>query len=191
VLQERTFERVGESRSRTSDARIIAATNADLARQVAAGRFREDLYYRLRVVPIEIPPLRERREDIEPLTRALLARVASRQGRIVRLSPNALRAILAYCWPGNVRELENALEFAVAVSRRETILPEDLPPNVLEGRGQRAMGMEKEPPQPSDAERERLLAVLEEHHWHREAAARALGISRTTLWRRMREAGLE
>ncbi len=188
VLQERSFERVGESTTRKSDARIIAATNVDLAREVAAGRFREDLYYRLRVVPIQIPPLRDRREDIEPLTRALLARVAARQGRIVRLSPNALRSILAYSWPGNVRELENALEFAVAVSRRETILPDDLPPNVLEAGGQAAKPTEGAA---ADPESDRLLQVLEAHRWHREAAARALGISRTTLWRRMREAGLD
>jgi two-component system, NtrC family, response regulator HydG len=188
VLQERSFERVGESTTRKSDARIIAATNVDLAREVAGGRFREDLYYRLRVVPIQIPPLRDRREDIEPLTRALLARVAARQGRIVRLSPNALRAILAYSWPGNVRELENALEFAVAVSRRETILPDDLPPNVLEAGGQAAKPTEGAA---ADPEKDRLLQVLEAHRWHRDAAARALGISRTTLWRRMREAGLE
>jgi two-component system, NtrC family, response regulator HydG len=188
VLQERSFERVGESRSRRSDARIIAATNVELAREVAAGRFREDLYYRLRVVPIEIPPLRDRREDVEPLTRALLARVASRQGRIVRLSPSTLRSILSYGWPGNVRELENALEYAVAVSHRETILPEDLPPNVVVVKASEVSSTERQEGSP---ERERLLEVLESHRWQREAAARALGISRTTLWRRMREAGID
>jgi DNA-binding NtrC family response regulator len=181
VLQERKFERVGESESRTTDARIIGATNADLEREVAEGRFREDLYYRLRVIPIVIAPLRERREDIEPLVRALLARVAGRQGRVVRLSPGAMRALLAHSWPGNVRELENALEFAVAVTRRETLLPEDLPPSVLanEHRGSA----------PDDASR--LREVLDAHRWRRDDAARALGISRTTLWRRMREAGLD
>ena len=127
VLQERTFERVGESQSRRTDARIIAATNVDLRRAVQEGRFREDLFYRLRVVPIEIPPLRERREDIEPLATYLLARVAARQGRALRFSPDALRALLDYAWPGNVRELENALEYAVAVCKGQTILPEDLP----------------------------------------------------------------
>ena len=96
VLQERTFERVGESQSRRTDARIIAATNLDLRRAVQEGRFREDLFYRLRVVPIELPPLRERREDIEPLATYLLARVAARQGRALRFSPDALRALLDY-----------------------------------------------------------------------------------------------
>lgn len=187
VLQERTFERVGESISHESKARIIAATNVDLAEEVSAGRFREDLYYRLRVVPIEIPPLRERHEDIEPLARALLARVASRHGRVLRLSPDALRSMLAYAWPGNVRELENALEFAVAVSGRETLLPEDLPPDVLAASPARKT---RPVTSPKASEHDELRDVLSAHQWRREDAARALGISRTTLWRRMREAGL-
>jgi DNA-binding NtrC family response regulator len=197
VLQEKTFERVGESVTRHSDARIIAATNADLNVEVAEGRFREDLYYRLRVVPIEIPPLRRRREDIEPLIRTLLARVAARQGRVLRLSPSTLRPLLEYPWPGNVRELENALEYAVAVSQRETILPEDLPPDVTCG----VTPPSDEPPSAVDGraqvqdrrtgERQQLREALEAHQWRREEAAQALGISRTTLWRRMRELGLD
>ena len=103
VLQERTFERVGENRTRRTDARIIAATNRDLKQDVAAGRFREDLLYRLRVVPIAIPPIRDRREDIEPLAQHLLGRVTARHGRAQRLSPDAVRALLEYAWPGNVR----------------------------------------------------------------------------------------
>ncbi len=137
VLQERTFERVGESAARTSDARIVAATHVDLRRAVQEGRFREDLYYRLRVVPIEIPPLRDRREDIEPLATFLLARVGARQGRALRFSPDVLRLLLEHSWPGNVRELENALEYAVAVCKGQTILPEDLPGEVL-ARGRRS-----------------------------------------------------
>jgi len=186
VLQERSFERVGESRTRTSDARVVAATNVDLAREVAGGRFREDLFYRLRVVPIEIPPVRERREDIEPLSRALLARVAGRHGRVVRISPEALRAMLAHDWPGNVREMENALEFAVAVSSRETLLPEDLPPDLL----QTSSLPTESTRAPQSEERDALRALLETHKWRREDVAKSLGISRTTLWRRMRELGL-
>jgi transcriptional regulator with PAS, ATPase and Fis domain len=191
VLQERTFERVGESQSRRTDARIIAATNVDLKRAVHDGRFREDLFYRLRVVPIEVPPLRARREDIEPLATYLLARVAARQGRALRFSPDALRSLLDYSWPGNVRELENALEYAVAVCKGQTILPEDLPAELSQSAA-------KLPPtaaaRPEDgieqADVETLRRALETHHWRRDAAARALGISRATLWRRMREAGL-
>jgi DNA-binding NtrC family response regulator len=203
VLQERTFERVGESRPRTSDARILAATHVDLRRAVHSGRFREDLYYRLRVVPIEIPPLRDRREDIEPLATFLLARVGARQGRALRFSPDVLRLLIEHSWPGNVRELENALEYAVAVCKGQTILPEDLPGEVggapvaapvvtsaphaaplrRQGNGQRAE---------ADAiDLARIRGALEACHWRRHEAARALGISRTTLWRRMRELGLE
>jgi DNA-binding NtrC family response regulator len=196
VLQERTFERVGESQSRRTDARIIAATNVDLRRAVQEGRFREDLFYRLRVVPIELPPLRGRREDIEPLATYLLARVAARQGRALRFSPDALRALLDYRWPGNVRELENALEYAVAVCKGQTILPEDLPVELQE---ESAGSMTADAPgadpgghlPPSRGDVQVLKQALEAHRWRRVEAARALGISRATLWRRMREAGLQ
>jgi transcriptional regulator with PAS, ATPase and Fis domain len=182
VLQEKTFERIGESVPRSSDARIIAATNVDLRRAIAEGRFREDLYYRLRVVPIELPPLRTRREDIEPLARYLLSRVAAHHNREVRFSPDAVRAMLRYSWPGNVRELENAIEYAVAVVRSQTIHAEDLPLEVNEPAGP--------PLVVSHEDTVSLRASLDANHWNREATARALGISRTTLWRKMREAGL-
>ena len=211
VLQDGTFERLGDSATRTSRARVIAATNVDLPGAIRRGRFREDLYYRLRVVPIEVPPLRTRREDIEPLARAILGRVGARQGRALQFSPDALRALLRYDWPGNVRELENALEYAVAVCRGQTLLPEDFPelspvapaPATLDPagspRGTPTATPAPAPPPPPDAPRlpratpeevEQLRQTLEEHRWHRGAAARALGISRTTLWRRLREAGL-
>jgi len=190
VLQERTFERVGESEPRTTSARIIAATNLNLRRTMAEGRFREDLYYRLRVVPIEIPPLRDRREDIQPLAHHLLTRISRQHGFVKRLSPQAMRVLLDYSWPGNVRELANAVEYAVAVSRKETILPEDLPTELLAATGElKAPG----PAQPLPAFSEealRLRAALEAHHWRREEAAKALGLSRSTLWRKMRELNL-
>ncbi len=206
VLQERTFERVGESRPRTSDARIVAATNVDLRRAVQEGRFREDLYYRLRVVPIEIPPLRDRREDIEPLATFLLARVGARQGRALRFSPDALRLLLEHPWPGNVRELENALEYAVAVCKGQTILPEDLPgevtaqepyapgsgnaPAAHSGRG-RAGSASARRADADAVDAARIRGALEACRWRRHEAARVLGLSRTTLWRRMRELGFE
>jgi transcriptional regulator with PAS, ATPase and Fis domain len=191
-LQERTFERVGDSHTRKSDARIIAATNIDLRRAIAEGRFREDLYYRLRVVPIEIPPLRSRREDIEPLSRFLLLRVAAQHGRELRFSADAIRALLRYSWPGNVRELENAIEYAVAVGRGQTIQPEDLPLEVVEPAPAPRIKISAPAANghPPANEAEIIRAALEEHRWQREATARALGISRTTLWRKMREAGL-
>ncbi len=200
VLQERSYERVGEAAPRLTNARIIAATHRDLRRCVAAGTFREDLYYRLKVIPIELPPLRERREDIEPIAAYLLARSGARTGRSLRFSPDALRALLTYDWPGNVRELENALEFAATVCQGQTLQPEDLPPE-LQPNSARATapsdtpwpGALQAPVDPPAAEDERLSLqrALEVHHWSRAETARALGMSRSTLWRRMRALGLE
>jgi transcriptional regulator with GAF, ATPase, and Fis domain len=206
VLQDGTFERLGENHTRTSKARVIAATHIDLAEAVRAGRFREDLYYRLRVVPIEIPPLRERREDLEPLALAILSRVGARQGRALRFSPDALRALLRHDWPGNVREMENVLEYAVAVCHGQTILPEDLVSlgapapiyrtapaaelsnPVVGGRGDANDEVEGRRGQAPSAEK--LRNALERNHWRRAETATQLGVSRTTLWRWMRETGL-
>jgi transcriptional regulator with PAS, ATPase and Fis domain len=188
VLQERAFERVGESVPRPMDVRVIAATHVDLKDAIAAGRFREDLYYRLRVVPIHIPPLRERPEDIEPLARHLLARIAAREGRAVLLSPDALDLLKHHTWGGNVRELENAIEYAVAVCQRQTVQLEDLPPEIVESAGH--AGIDAARRVMTSDEAQRIRAVLEAHHWHHARAAAELGISRTTLWRRMRALGL-
>ena len=200
VLQERTFERVGESESRSTEARVIAATNKDLRQAVMESEFREDLYYRLRVVPLWIPPLRERREDIEPLARHLRSRVGRRHDRAVRLAPDAMRALLSYHWPGNVRELENALEYAVAVSRGQTLHAQDLPlevtgadPQPVATERQRAVGARPSAEITIDSpasELERIRNALDAHQWRRTEAAAALGMSRTTLWRKMREYGL-
>ena len=199
VLQERQYERVGESVARTTDARIIAATNVDLRVALREGRLREDLYYRLCVVPIEVPPLRERREDIPQLALNLLSRITAQRGLMRRISPQAMRSLLDYSWPGNVRELANVVEYAVAVAKMETILPEDLPEEIQQSTRalHAALGAKAREPrslpqaslaQPaSSAEVERLLAALEIHRWRRADAARALGLSRSTLWRRMRE----
>ncbi len=205
VLQDGTFERLGESLTRTSKARVIAATHIDLVPGVREGCFREDLYYRLRVVPIDVPPLRERREDIEPLAHAILARVGARQGRALRFSPDALRELLQHNWPGNIRELENEIEYAVAVCRRQTILPEDLPRReslrparpvgVGGSSGRDAPRKFHRGAEPRDETRsagqspspEALRQALEECRWRRAEAARKFGVSRTTLWRWMRE----
>jgi two-component system, NtrC family, response regulator AtoC len=195
VLQDGTYERVGEGVMRRTHARIIAATNIELRQAVEVGRFRKDLFYRLRVVPIELPPLRERREDVEPLARHLLARVNARSGRAVRLTPGAMRALLGYDWPGNVRELQNGLEYAVAVSTGQSLQPEDLPVEVTAGsrRSPASAALAQGPARTEvvpQAERARLLEVLDRHQWNRAAAAAALGMSRSTLWRRMRELSL-
>jgi DNA-binding NtrC family response regulator len=204
VLQEHTYERIGDNESRQTNARIIAATHRDLRRAVAEGNFREDLYYRLRVFPIEIPPLRARREDIEPIARLLLSRVGARTGRALRFSPEALRALLSHDWPGNVRELQNALEFAATVCRGQTLQPEDLPPELVPGP---AAQPPPEPPPapaasgsapptpaaPAEASGDgaaALKAALDLHRWNRAETAKALGLSRSTLWRKMRALGL-
>lgn len=195
VLQERQFERVGESVTRTARARIISATNVDLRQALRQGRLREDLYYRLCVVPIEVPPLRERREDISPLARLLLNRVATQHGLVRRISPQAMRLLLEYPWPGNVRELANVMEYAVAVARMETILPEDLPEEIRSPYAANSP-QRRDSVHPihhlhrdddSSAEARRLSSLLESHHWNRSEVARELGLSRTTLWRKMRE----
>jgi len=210
VLQDGTFERVGENPTRVSRARVIAATHVDLPRAVREGRFREDLYYRLRVVPIDVLPLRSRREDVEPLAHAILSRVGARQGRALRFSPDALRVLLGYDWPGNVREMENVIEYAMAVCRRQTLLPEDFPhlgsvrrsvPEDAETSARPvperpARGLEERsdpasPRSPGQAPAVReLRRILDNTRWRRSAAAKALGVSRTTLWRWMRESGL-
>ena len=197
VLQERQFERVGESVTRTARARIISATNVDLRVALRQGRMREDLYYRLCVVPIEVPPLRERKEDISPLVKHFLNRVTAQHGFIRRISPQAMRFLLEYSWPGNVRELANVIEYAVAVAKMETILPEDLPEEIrlpMSGfrpspAAQVRPSISEPPPQdpPAAQDAEYLTALLDSHHWNRSEVAQALGLSRTTLWRRMRE----
>jgi DNA-binding NtrC family response regulator len=202
VLQERQYERVGESTPRTTDARIIAATNVDLSVALREGRLREDLYYRLCVVPIQVPPLRTRREDIPQLTMNLLKRISGQQGRVHRMSPQAMRALLDYGWPGNVRELANVVEYAVAVARRETILPEDLPEEIRQTaeRSETARTVRSRTLPPleemdasSGASREQaesLKEALQRHHWRRTETAKSLGLSRSTLWRKMRELNL-
>ncbi|MDF1564414.1 MAG: sigma 54-interacting transcriptional regulator [Deltaproteobacteria bacterium] len=195
VLQDKTFLPVGEDRVRKLDARIMAATNVDIEAAIARGDFREDLYYRLSVVPVRIPPLRDRPEDIEPLTRHLLMRISGREGRALLLSPDALDIIRRYRWPGNVRQLQNVIEFAVAMSQGQTLRPDHLPTEIRQERcstprpeGEAAAEL---PVAATDPERARIEAALSEAHWNRNRAAERLGISRTTLWRRMRELGIQ
>ncbi len=187
VLQEREFERVGGTKTIKVDIRILAATNRDLAALVAAGRFRDDLYYRLNVVPIELPPLQAHAEDIPLLAENFLARMATRgQRRPKQLTPKALKTLMDYHWPGNVRELENALEYAVVTSQDDWIQPRDLPPRLLAAResenGTLAAAV-------STTEKDLLVAALQTASSSSEAA-RHLGISRATLWRKMKKFGV-
>ncbi len=185
VLQEREIERVGDNRVRKVDVRILAATHRPLRRLVEEGRFREDLFYRLNVIPIRIPALREHREDIPALVTRFLGELADVTGkRVQRVSPDALRVLMDHAWPGNVRELRNAVEHALVKSRGPVLLVEDLPREMVEVAA-------APPPRASrrgaSGERARLLDALERTHWNRTAAARLLGIDRSTLWRRMRK----
>jgi two-component system response regulator PilR (NtrC family) len=135
VLQERKFRRLGGTEEVDADIRIIAATNRDLAKMVAEGRFREDLFYRINVIPLRLPALRERREDVPAIADHFVARFAQQMGkRVSGISGEAMDCLKTYAWPGNVRELENAMERAVALERTATILPESLPEAVLEAR---------------------------------------------------------
>ena len=131
VLQERRFRRVGGLEELQADIRVIAATNQDLTKAVAEGRFREDLYYRINVIPIVLPPLRDRREDIPFIAEHFLAKYAEQMGKeVTAISRGAMELLGQYDWPGNIRELENVIERAVALEGTPTILPESLPPNL-------------------------------------------------------------
>jgi DNA-binding NtrC family response regulator len=199
VLQEREIVRVGENHPRKVDVRVIAATHRDLAAMVKRGEFREDLFYRLRVLPLDVPPLRERREDIPLLASRLLANLAERYRRAeLSLAPAAMAAVEGYDWPGNVRHLFNALEYAVVHAEGTTILPRHLPAEVVAG-APAAVAAPLVPggrltqyyraTQEQAVERARIQAVLNECGGNRAEAARRLGMSRTTLWKRLNQAG--
>jgi PAS domain S-box-containing protein len=187
VLQEREFERVGSTRTVRVDVRVVASTNRDLWALVQQGAFREDLYYRLHVVPIAIPPLRERKEDIPPLVEHFLTRALARGRRRPRfVSPEAMRLLLEYDWPGNVRQLENSIEYALICNRGEELLPEALPPDVRLRAFLTLTGKPKIAEILKEREREEILKALADTRWRLGATAQQLGIGRTTLWRRMK-----
>jgi two-component system, NtrC family, response regulator HydG len=193
VLQEREFEPVGSLRTVKVNVRVIAATNKELDREVKEGRFREDLYYRLNVIPVHLPPLRERKEDIPALAHHFLTFYGERNKKEIReISPKALDLLVRYDWPGNIRELENCLERAVIVSRGEAIAPLDLPPAI------RNLSVEKESseiPFPAglslqDAEKALIFKTLEDAGGNRSRAAEILGINRRTLQMKLKEYGI-
>ncbi|MDJ0851828.1 MAG: sigma-54 dependent transcriptional regulator [Myxococcota bacterium] len=190
VLQERTLQRVGGSEEHAVDVRVVAATNRDLRAEVAEGRFREDLYFRLAVIPIQIPPLRERREDVLPLARHFLARWNAELGRSLSgWSPRVEAFLLSHSWPGNVRELENAIERGVVLARGEQIALDDLlvDPEAPSADPPEARGLQDFL---DAAAADRIRAVLAETGGVRIEAARRLGVDRTTLYRLMRKFGI-
>jgi DNA-binding NtrC family response regulator len=191
ALQDGEVRPVGSTQSVTVDARVLAATNRDLDQLMRGGNFREDLFYRLNVIALTLPPLRERREDIPVLAEHFLARFAAKQGRALRLGPDALDRLLAYAWHGNIRELENAMERAAILSRSDTIGVDDLPPHIA---ARLDLGSPPLlPRQMSLAETEKacIIQTLERCGWNYSRTADALGIGRTTLWRKLKEYGIE
>ena len=176
VLQTRRFERIGGEQTLTIDVRILAATNKNLKREVEKGNFREDLFYRLNVIPIMLPPLRERQNDIPWLSLHFLRRFAAEKGKDLRdISSGAMRLLLDYSWPGNVRELENSIEHAVVLAKGSQLEAWDFPSALHQ-------------PSPSfpstiaDQELSLLLNILEECGWNKKLAAQRLGISRSTVY---------
>jgi len=190
-LEEHRFERVGGTETIEVDARVIAATNRDLEADVRAGRFREDLFFRLNVIGIRLPPLRDRGGDVRTLADHVLASIAVRYRRgPLRLAPEARAAIAAYGWPGNVRELVNALERAVVLSRGDLIRAEDLPDRLLAPRVAPVAAPAASSLSLEEVERRHIEQVLAESATLDEAAAR-LGINSTTLWRKRKRYGIE
>lgn len=194
VLQDYQFEPVGGTQTITVDVRVILATNEDLQKAVQEGRFRRDLYYRINVINIELPPLRERISDIPILAEHFLQRICEEMGRPRKtLSDEALAALQAYRWPGNVRELQNVLERAVLLGRHPMITLEDLPPEVAASLTPGILTGDAPPLKQALQlpERQIILQMLEMHNWNRQATARALGINRTTLYKKMKRLGIE
>jgi len=190
VIQEKEIRRVGSTRSVPVDVRIIAATNLALAEEVKAKRFREDLYYRLNVIEIRMPPLRDRREDIPLLVNAFLRKCAEASRKeALGINESALALLMDYAWPGNVRELENVIERAVTLTRGDRIVTEDLPPTIQGARGERRVideGADRILPL-QEIEREYILRILEKTGGNKYQAAQVLGIDRKTLYRKLAE----
>lgn len=202
VLQERKFEPVGSTKTIEVDARVILASNQPLEQLVADGRFRQDLYYRINVVKIELPPLRDRVSDIPQLAEHFLRKHAAELGKqVVGFAPDAMIAIQRYAFPGNVRELANVVERAAVLCRRATIALEDLPSNVT---GQEQPTMAASPVAPDEPwtpmtleealkepERQILQRALRANNWNRQKTAEQLGVNRTTLYKRLKMLGLQ
>jgi DNA-binding NtrC family response regulator len=190
AIQEKEIRRIGATKPISVDVRIIAATNLNLAEEVKAKRFREDLYYRLNVIEVKLPPLRDRREDIPLLVDGFLKKCGEARGKEVKgVTESALAMLMDYMWPGNVRELENVVERAVTLSRREKIMPDDLPPIVQGALGDRRVleeAAEKTLPL-HEIEKEYIKKILEKTGGNKYQAAQVLGIDRKTLYRKLAE----
>jgi DNA-binding NtrC family response regulator len=189
VLEERTFERLGGTETLHMEARLMALTNTDLTKAVATGRFREDLFFRLNVLSIVVPPLRERRADIPELAAHFLARLAPVHGHPdATFDPSALRLLESYDWPGNIRELKNAVEHALVFTKQPQLRSEDFPEIVRAGNSSQGPGGPLRSLE--DLEREAIKATLDATHYKIGRAAEVLGISRKTLLEKRKKFGL-
>jgi PAS domain S-box-containing protein len=187
VLESHEFTPVGGTQSVKSDFRVIAAANLQLKELVTQSQFREDLFYRLNVVTLDLPPLRERKEDIPVLVDRFIAQLNLQQGRDIQgISPQALNALVSYSFPGNIRELRNAIEFAFIACKGPRIELEHLPDEIAHRKSSQPSELSAQ----DQEEAERIQAVLQHCRQNREQAAKALGISRSTLWRRMKRLGI-
>ena len=186
VLQDHRFERVGGEETLEVDVRVIAATNKNLMEEMKKGTFREDLYYRLNVIPLLVPPLRERKDDIPLLASHFLQKFNHEKGKeVTRIAPDVMETFLAHSWPGNVRELENVIEHATIIAKKDEILPKDLPHYLLQTPlpNQQLVSLK-------DHERELILKTLEETNWNKHQASKKLKITRSTLYGKMKKYGL-
>jgi transcriptional regulator with PAS, ATPase and Fis domain len=201
ALENRTIERLGGSRAVEVDVRVISATHRKLAEEIAAGRFREDLFYRLRVVTLEMPALREHKEDLALLASAFLDQLGARHGRRMRLDDAAMELLRKYDWPGNVRELRNALERAVVLSKTDEIRAADLPEEIRSGTSAvaapRNTGGDSFLAEADFREAKRQFEIaylkrkLEEHRWNVSKTAAEVGLHRQSLQEKLRELGIQ
>jgi len=191
VLQEKVIEKVGDQKPVPVEVRVITATNKDLQQLMAEARFREDLYYRINVIPIHLPPLRERREDIPLLTEAFIERLRLKTRKpISGISKEAMETLLQYRWPGNVRELLNSLEYAFVLCREGDILPPHLPAPLAHKSVHQPRTLRNRGPAGKIDDKESLLRAMEEAGGNKSAAARLLGVSRVTIWKRLKQHNL-
>jgi DNA-binding NtrC family response regulator len=191
ALQAGEVRPVGSNQSATVDVRVLAATNRDLGQLMQQGKFRDDLFYRLNVIPVILPPLRERREDIPALAEHFLQQSGQKQGRPLRLSAEAVDKLLRYPWPGNVRELENAMARTAILAQHDIMVADDLPPHIVAGT---PLGTAPSLPQAltlAEVEKLHILQILERFGWNHSRASEVLGIGRTSLWRKLKEYQIE
>lgn len=194
ALQEKEVLRVGGTKPIKVDVRVLAATNRDLEAMVKDGRFREDLYYRLNVIPITIPPLRQRKDDLELLMNHFLVKHSTNAGRPIKFSPEAEKMIMEYAWPGNVRQLESAVERALLLTEGDEITVEDLPPEIRAANYIEGTGGFKLPPEGisfDDMERSLIIQAMEQTGWNITRAAKLLGLSFRTMQYRLDKFGIE